>query len=59
MIRQNFLSGFDNKYPQKFLATVSSEACSVLGHSFFFFFFNDLFSTKIPLKAAVNQQTCV
>ena len=49
-----YLSGFDKRYLQKFLATVSFEACSVLDH-----FFNDLFSTKIPLKAAIDQKTCV
>ena len=48
------LSGFDKRYLQKFLATASFEACSVLDHSFFFFF-NDLFSTKIPLKAIVAK----
>ena len=31
-----YLSGFDKRYLQKFLATVSFEACSVLDHSFFF-----------------------
>ena len=51
-----YLSGFDKGYLQKFLATVSFEACSVLDHSFFF---NDLFSAKIPLKAAVDQKTCI
>ena len=30
-----YLSGFDKRYLQKFLATVSFEACSVLDHSFF------------------------
>ena len=54
-----YLSGFDKTYLQKFLATVSFEACSVLDHSFLFFFLNDLFSTKIPLKAAVDSKTCV
>ena len=49
-----YLSGFDKRYLQKFLVTVSFEACSVLDHSFFFL--NDLFSTKIPLKAAVDQK---
>ena len=60
MIGQNFLSGFDKRYLQKFLATVSFEACSVLDHSVVVVvvFFNDLFSTRIPLKAAVNQKTC-
>ena len=53
-----YLSGFDKRYLQKFIATVSFESCSVLGH-FSFFFLNDLFSTRIPLKAAVNQKTCV
>ena len=52
-----YLSGFDKRYLQKFLATVSFEACSVLDHSFFFY--DDLFSTKIPLKATVDQKTCV
>ena len=52
-----YLSGFDKRYLQKFLATVSFEACSVLDHSFFCF--NDLFSTKIPVKATVDQKTCV
>ena len=52
------MSGFDKRYLQKFLATVSFEACSVLDNSFFFLF-NDLFSTKIPLKAAVDSKTCV
>ena len=56
MTGENFLSGFDKRYLQKFLAKVSVEACSVLDHSFFF---NDLFSTKVPLKAAVDQKTCV
>ena len=32
-----YLSGFDKRYLQNFLATVSFEACSVLDHSFFFF----------------------
>ena len=50
-----YLSGFDKRYHQKFLATVLFEACSVLDHSFF----NDLFSTKVPLKAAVDKKTCV
>ena len=31
-----YLSGFDKRYLQKFLATVLFEACSVLDHSFFF-----------------------
>ena len=53
-----YLSGFDKTYLQKFLATVSFEACSLLDHSCFFFnfFFNDPFSSKIPLKAAVDQK---
>ena len=50
-----YLSGFDKRYLQKFLATVSFEACSVLDH----LFLNDRFSTKTPLKAAVDQKTCV
>ena len=50
-----YMSGFDKRYLQKFLATVSFEACSVPDH----FFKNDLFSTKIPIKAAVDQKTCV
>ena len=54
-----YLSGFDKRYLQKFLATVSFEVCSVLDHSCFVLFLNDLFSTKIPLKAAVDQKTCV
>ena len=45
---------------QKFLATVTFEACSVLDHScFLWFFLNDFFSTKIPLKAVLDQKTCV
>ena len=52
-----YLSGFDKRYLQKFLATVSFEACSVLDHSFFFY--DDLFSTKIPLKATLDEKPCV
>ena len=51
-----YLSGFDKRYLQKFLATVSFEACSDLTIPFFY---DDLFSTKIPLKATVDQKTCV
>ena len=48
-----YLSGFDKRYLQKILATVSFEACSLLDH---FLFLNDLFSTKIPLKATVDKK---
>ena len=34
-----YLSGFDKMYLQKFLATVSFEACSLLDHSCFFLIF--------------------
>ena len=47
------LSGFDKRYLQKLLAKVSFEPCTVLDHSFFF---NDLFSTKVSLKAAIDQK---
>ena len=47
-----YLSGFAENYLQEF----SAEACSLLDHPFFL---NDIFSTKIPLKAAVDQKTCV
>ena len=39
-----YLSEFDKRYLQKFLATVSFEACSVLDHSCFVLFFLMIFS---------------
>ena len=51
-------SGFDKRYLQKFLATISFEACSVLDHSCCIFL-NDLFSAEIPIKATVDEKTCV
>ena len=59
-----YLSGFDKRYLHKFLETVSFEACSVLDQIVLSlvvccFFWNDLFSRKIPLKAAVDHKTCV
>ena len=46
-----YLSGFDKRYLQKFLATGSFEVCSVLAILFFFFF-----QYKNPLKSCSRSK---
>ena len=49
-----YLSGFDKRYLQKFVARVSFEACLELDHSFF----NDLFHYKNPRRSSgLNEQS--
>ena len=54
MIGQNFLSGFDKRYLQKFLTTVSFEACSVLCCEIFHCVWNISASA-----GSTNNQDCI
>ena len=47
------MSGFAKSFLQDFLATVSFEACSVLGH---FFFFLKMFSVQKPLTCCRRKK---